>query len=115
MSSHVLIAGAGPVGLVSALTLATAGIAVTVFERNTTAPEDLRASTFHPPTLDMLARFGLTEELVSQGLVARYTQQRDRKEGLIAEFDMSLLAGQTQHPFRLQCEQWKLNKLLEIA
>ncbi|WP_421956442.1 FAD-dependent oxidoreductase [Polaromonas sp.] len=112
MSSHVLIAGAGPVGLVSALTLATAGIQVTVFERNTTAPEDLRASTFHPPTLDMLARFGLTDELVSQGLVARYTQQRDRKNGLVAEFDMSLLEGETQHPFRLQCEQWKLNKLL---
>lgn len=111
-SPHVLIAGAGPVGLVSALTLATAGIAVTVFERNTTAPEDLRASTFHPPTLDMLARFGITEDLVAQGLIARYTQQRDRQEGLIAEFDMSLLEGETRHPFRLQCEQWKLNKLL---
>ncbi len=110
--SHVLIAGAGPVGLVSALTLAKAGIAVTVFERNTTAPQDLRASTFHPPTLDMLARFGITEALVSQGLIARYTQQRDRQSGLIAEFDMALLEGETRHPFRLQCEQWKLNKLL---
>jgi 3-(3-hydroxy-phenyl)propionate hydroxylase len=109
---HVLISGAGPVGLVSALTLATAGIAVTVFERHTKPQDDLRASTFHPPTLDMLARFGLTDELVSQGLVARYTQQRDRQEGLIAEFDMSLLEGETQHPFRLQCEQWKLNTLL---
>ena len=99
-------------GLVSALTLATAGISVTVFERHTKPQEDLRASTFHPPTLDMLARFGLTDELVAQGLVARYTQQRDRKEGLIAEFDMSLLEGETQHPFRLQCEQWKLNTLL---
>ena len=109
---HVLIAGAGPVGLVSALTLATAGIAVTVFERNAVAAEDLRASTFHPPTMDMLARFGITDELLPQGLVARYTQQRDRKDGLIAEFDMALLAGQTQHPFRLQCEQWKLSRLL---
>ena len=109
---HVLISGAGPVGLVSALTLATAGISVTVFERHTKPQDDLRASTFHPPTLDMLARFGLTDELVSQGLVARYTQQRDRQEGLIAEFDMSLLEGETQHPFRLQCEQWKLNALL---
>jgi 3-(3-hydroxy-phenyl)propionate hydroxylase len=111
-SPHVLIAGAGPVGLVSALTLATAGISVTVFERHTAPQEDLRASTFHPPTLDMLARFGISEELVSQGLVARYTQQRDRKEGLIAEFDMALLEGETQHPFRLQCEQWKLNTSL---
>ena len=111
-SPHVLISGAGPVGLVSALTLAKAGISVTVFERHTKPQDDLRASTFHPPTLDMLARFGLTDELVAQGLVARYTQQRDRKEGLIAEFDMSLLEGETQHPFRLQCEQWKLNTLL---
>jgi 3-(3-hydroxy-phenyl)propionate hydroxylase len=109
---HVLIAGAGPVGLVSALTLATAGIAVTVFERNTVAAEDLRASTFHPPTMDMLARFGITDELLPQGLVARYTQQRDRQQGLIAEFDMALLAGETQYPFRLQCEQWKLSRVL---
>ena len=109
---HVLIAGAGPVGLVSALTLATAGVQVTVFERALSAPEDLRASTFHPPTLDMLARFGISDDLLPQGLVARYTQQRDRQEGLVAEFDMSLLAGLTQHPYRLQCEQWKLNKLL---
>ena len=112
ISSHVLIAGAGPVGLVSALTLATAGIPVTVFERNTSSAEDLRASTFHPPTLDLLARFGITDELVSQGLVARYTQQRDRKDGLVAEFDLSLLKGETDHPFRLQCEQWKLTRLL---
>jgi 3-(3-hydroxy-phenyl)propionate hydroxylase len=111
-SPHVLIAGAGPVGLVSALTLATAGIPVTVFERNSASAEDLRASTFHPPTLDMLARFGISDELIGQGLIARYTQQRDRTEGLVAEFDMSLLAGETQHPFRLQCEQWKLNRAL---
>ena len=109
---HVLVAGAGPVGLVSALTLATAGIAVTVFERNTQAAEDLRASTFHPPTMDMLARFGITDELLPQGLVARYTQQRDRKDGLIAEFDMALLADDTAYPFRLQCEQWKLSRVL---
>ena len=109
---HVLIAGAGPVGLVSALTLARAGIRVSVFERASVLTEDLRASTFHPPTLDLLARFGVTDDLVAQGLVARYTQQRDRQQGLIAEFDMSLLEGETRHPFRLQCEQWKLSRML---
>jgi 3-(3-hydroxy-phenyl)propionate hydroxylase len=109
---HVLIVGAGPVGLVSALTLATAGIAVTVLERNAECMEDLRASTFHPPTLDMLERFGFNDALIAQGLIARYTQQRDRKDGLIAEFDMALLADDTRHPYRLQCEQWKLTRLL---
>jgi 3-(3-hydroxy-phenyl)propionate hydroxylase len=112
-SPHVLIAGAGPVGLVAALALALDGIHVTVLERNEELAEDLRASTFHPPTLDLLERFdGLPAELVAQGLIARYTQQRDRREGLIAEFDMEVLRNDTRHPYRLQCEQWKLTRLL---
>ena len=110
--THVMIVGAGPVGLVSALVLGQAGIKVTVVEASDVLNQDLRASTFHPPTLDMLASFGLTQELIAQGLVARYTQQRDRHEGVIAEFDMSLLKGDTDHPFRLQCEQWKLTNLI---
>ena len=99
-------------GLVSALVLASAGIPVTVLERNAAPAQDLRASTFHPPTLDMLERFGIPQELLAQGLVARYTQQRDRTTGLIAEFDMALLGNDTAYPYRLQCEQWKLNTIL---
>ena len=110
---HVLIAGAGPVGLVSALVLGSAGVRVTVVEAADDLNVDLRASTFHPPTLDMLARYGLTDALIAQGLVARYTQQRDRKEGLIAEFDMHTLKGDTDFPFRVQCEQWKLTQLIK--
>lgn len=74
---------------------------------------DLRASTFHPPTLDLLAPYGLTDDLISQGLVARYTQQRDRTEGVVAEFDMQVLKDDTAFPYRLQCEQWKLTQLIK--
>jgi 3-(3-hydroxy-phenyl)propionate hydroxylase len=111
--AHVIVVGAGPVGLVSALLLANQGVKVTVLESAPALNRDLRASTFHPPTLDMLAPLGLTDELVAQGLVARYTQQRDRQEGVIAEFDMSLIAPDTDHPFRLQCEQWKLTQMIQ--
>jgi 3-(3-hydroxy-phenyl)propionate hydroxylase len=111
--THVLVAGAGPVGLVSALLLANQGVKVTVLESAAALNRDLRASTFHPPTLDMLAPLGLTDELIAQGLVARYTQQRDRQEGVIAEFDMSLISPDTDHPFRLQCEQWKLTEMIQ--
>jgi len=107
--AKVLVAGAGPVGLVSAMVLAEAGLDVEVFERNADVMEDLRASTFHPPTLDMLAPYGISDALVASGLKARITQQRDRRKGLIAEFDLERLAGSTGYPFRLQCEQWKLN------
>jgi len=109
---RVLIAGAGPVGMVAALRFALAGVPVTVFERAPGLTEDLRASTFHPPTLDMLAAFGLTEGLLAQGLVARHTQFRDRRDGVVAEFDLELLAGETAHPYRLQCEQFKLTRLV---
>ena len=113
MKTHVLVSGAGPVGLISALKLSLAGFKVTVFETASELNSDLRASTFHPPTLDMLEQFGLAQELISQGLIARYTQQRDRQEGVVAEFDMELLKGETQFPFRLQCEQWKLTRLIK--
>jgi NADPH-dependent 2,4-dienoyl-CoA reductase/sulfur reductase-like enzyme len=54
VQERVLIAGAGPVGLVAAAHLARAGVPVTVFEAGPTLSEESRASTFHPPTLDML-------------------------------------------------------------
>src|SRR5438067_13211495 len=107
----VLIAGAGPVGLSAANVLANAGIAVTVLEAEPLLPENLRASTFQPPTLDMLARFGATAKLIEIGRVARKIQYRDRA-GWVAELDFGVLDGDTAHPYRVQCEQYKLNQML---
>ena len=107
----VLIAGAGPVGLAAANVLAAAGIGVTVLEAEPRLPENLRASTFQPPTLDLLARFGATQKLIDMGRVAPKVQYRDRA-GWVAELDFGVLANDTQHPFRVQCEQYKLNQVL---
>jgi 3-(3-hydroxy-phenyl)propionate hydroxylase len=107
----VLIAGAGPVGLAAANLLADAGVEVTVLEAEPRLPENLRASTFQPPTLDMLERFGAAERLIAMGRVAPKVQYRDRA-GWVAEFDWSAIAGETRHPYRVQCEQFKLNQVL---
>ena len=107
---RVLIAGAGPVGLVAAISLVDHGIPVTVLEASADLAVDLRASTFHPPTLDFLHRLGLADGLIERGIKCPYWQFRDRKEGEIATFDLGLLAGETGHPYRLQCEQWKLTE-----
>lgn len=109
---RVLIVGAGPVGLVSACCLSKAGIPVTIVETSPDLPKDLRASTFHPPTLDMLDRFDISRKLVERGLVCPKWQFRDRQEGVVATFDLGTLAGETNHPYRLQCEQWKLSEEL---
>ena len=108
---QVLIAGAGPVGLAAANVLADAGIEVEVLEAERELPQTLRASTFQPPTLDLLARFGATEQLVAMGRVAPKLQYRDRS-GWVAELDFGVLKDDTRHPFRVQCEQFRLNQVL---
>ncbi len=50
----VLIAGAGPVGMTTALALARAGIPVKIFDPLDHIPADHRASTLHPSTLMMV-------------------------------------------------------------
>lgn len=109
---HVLIAGAGPVGMVAASCLADAGVRVTILEQSPDLPDDLRASTFHPPTLDMLERFGVVPAMIEQGLVCPQWQVRDRERGVIATYDLGVLRHDTNHPYRLQCEQWRLTRML---
>jgi 3-(3-hydroxy-phenyl)propionate hydroxylase len=108
---QVLIAGAGPVGLAAANVLADAGLEPLVLEAEPRLPENLRASTFQPPTLDLLARFGATAKLIEMGRVAPKVQYRDR-QGWVAELDFGVLAGDTDHPYRVQCEQYRLNQVL---
>src|SRR5258708_30499975 len=112
MKDRVLIAGAGPVGMVAAANLVRHGIPVTVLEALPDLSEESRASTFHPPTLDMLDRLGVAQALIAQGLVAPQFQYRNKPDGLIAQFDFAAIADATAHPFRLQCEQSKLTRIL---
>lgn len=112
ISKPVIIAGAGPVGCTAALRLAQAGIPVRLLEGLHDLPETLRASTFHPSSLDMIDEMGIIEPLKAQGLVCRKYQYRDRRTGEIAEFDLGVLAEDTKHPYRLQVEQFKYTRLI---
>jgi len=111
-NDRVLIAGAGPVGCSVALYLAQRGIPVTLVEAAATLPEDLRASTFHPPTLDMLDDLGVVDQLLEQGIVCPEWQYRDTREGVIANWDLGVLQDDTRHPYRIQCEQYKLTRII---
>ena len=107
----VLIAGAGPVGCALALFLAQNDISVILIEAQKSLPRDLRASTFHPPTLDMLAKLGLVTDMLNVGLKVEDYQYRDRRTNDVAKFDLSVLEGETDHPYRLQCEQYKMAEI----
>ncbi|MDB5365241.1 MAG: monooxygenase, FAD-binding [Rhodospirillales bacterium] len=109
---RVLVVGGGPVGLMTALLLADRKIPCTLFEAEADLPTDLRASTFHPPTLDLLDRHGLAPKLIRLGRVCPTWQVRLHETHERAEFDLSLLRDDTAHPYRLQCEQGHLSRLL---
>src|SRR5258708_5498945 len=110
--ARVLVAGAGPVGLVAAAALARGGVPVMVLESGVDLSEESRASTFHPPTLDMLDELGAAAPLMAKGLIAPRLQYRTRQDGVIAEFDFAAIGDVTRHPYRLQAEQFKLTRIL---
>jgi 3-(3-hydroxy-phenyl)propionate hydroxylase len=105
---QVIIVGAGPVGAIAALLLAQQDIPVALYEKEAGVVLDYRASTIHPPTLDLLEPCGATAAMLSMGLQCPVMQYRDRKDGMIAEIDFGVLKNDTSHPYRLQCEQFKL-------
>ena len=109
----VLICGAGPVGLVAGLRLALAGIETLVIDKENQVSNDFRASTFHPPTLEMLDELGLTQDLLAAGLVSPTWQIRQHETHDKARFDLSILKDDTRFPFRLQCEQRVLTRLAD--
>jgi 3-(3-hydroxy-phenyl)propionate hydroxylase len=112
-NDRVIVVGAGPVGLTAALALRRRGIETLVLASEQALVMELRGSTFHPPTLDLLDEFALVPRMIEVGLKAPTWQFRDRETGPVATFDLALLAGETNHPYRVQCEQWKLMRFLE--
>jgi 3-(3-hydroxy-phenyl)propionate hydroxylase len=114
MSSRapVIVVGGGPAGLATAVGLALQDAAVAVFEAEPRLPRDLRAGSFHPPTLEMLDTIGVGQEFLALGYRVPRWQIRGRQEGVIVEWDLSLIADLTPYPFRFHCEQFKLTPLL---
>lgn len=112
----ILVVGAGPVGLSLALDLARRGLPVEVFEADAELNTQIRASTFHPRTLELFAAWGVVDALLARGHRVDRLQywERDPRR-LIAEFDYRLIAADTPFPFRLQCPQHIATRVLKPA
>ncbi len=112
----ILVIGAGPVGLSLALDLARRGLPVEVFEADAELNTQIRASTFHPRTLELFADWGVVDEVLRHGHRVdrlQYWEREPRRP--VAEFNYHLIAGDTPFPFRLQCPQHIATRVLKPA
>jgi 3-(3-hydroxy-phenyl)propionate hydroxylase len=109
---RIIIAGGGPVGVVSALACAQYGYPVTLLEAEDKIDDNPRAATTHPSTLELIARVGLIDQFIREGLVARFFQFWNKPSRTkIVEFDHDVLRNETPYPFVVQTEQHKLARM----
>ncbi|MBL8099916.1 MAG: FAD-dependent monooxygenase [Anaerolineales bacterium] len=112
----ILIVGAGPVGLSLALSLARAGIQAEVFEADEELNTQIRASTFHPKTLELFETWGVVDDVIKHGYKVNQLQYWERaSRTIIADFDYQVIAKDTKYPYRLQCPQHIATRVLKPA
>lgn len=112
IQDRVIVAGGGPVGLIAALDLARRNVPVLVLESETAAIKDPRGAAFHPPTLEVLERLGVLDDLMAIGLKIPVWQIRNRDGRIVAEFDLGILKDHTAYPYRFHLGQQKVVPVL---
>ena len=106
LDCDVIICGAGPVGLTAALKLAQHGVSSIILEKRDSLNLASKASTFHPPTLEILDEFGLLDVMLAQGCKADHIGYFRIDGEVIAVFDQPVSLGADTHiPYRIHLEQ----------
>ncbi|MFC6016359.1 FAD-dependent monooxygenase [Plantactinospora solaniradicis] len=105
--TDVLIVGAGPAGLFLASELRLAGVDTVVVERHPRRPDHCRGFTLNARALDLLARRGLADRLISEGWQA----PQAAFSGL--PVTLSLAGARTDHPYTLGIPQTRVEEVLE--
>ncbi len=109
-TTEVLVAGAGPVGMITAILLAKNGIRVKVVDKESGTATHSYSCALHPASLQLLAEMGLAEEILKLGrrveTMGLYEGQHRR-----AEIKLSGFAG--DFPFVVVLPQSALEEVLE--
>src|SRR5438046_667328 len=110
--SKVLIAGAGPTGLVLALWLAKSGIRPRIIEKSAGPGQASRAMAVQARTLEDYRQLGIDQDVVGGGL--KMVGIRIRRAGsVLARFDFGDIgAGISPFPFALSYPQDDHERLL---
>lgn len=107
---EVLIAGAGPVGLLLANLLGARGVRVLLVEKRLTSPDASMAIGVTPPSLQVLHTLGLDAEFVRRGVSIRRAVVHG-SNGPLGELSFDNLPG--RYPFILSVPQVETLRCLE--
>lgn len=100
--TDVVIVGAGPTGLSLACALAARGVAFVILDRAAEGGHTSRAAVVHARTLEVLEEIGVTQELVSRGVVVPHFTIRDRDRTLLS---VPFVGLPTLYPYTLMVPQ----------
>lgn len=112
----VVVAGAGPVGLITALGLLHYGLDVVVLEEDEELSRDTKAGTVLTRTIEVLDRYGVAEDVLSQALRIDEIGDVDRATGETQRSIKTwLLRDETRYPFVINIPQHFLEPVLASA
>ncbi|WP_086821052.1 FAD-dependent monooxygenase [Allokutzneria sp. NRRL B-24872] len=105
--TKVVVAGAGPAGLMLAAELALAGVEVEVLDRLPRRSPFCRGFTLNARSLELLDRRGIADRFLAEGPTVPYGMFADPSRPL------DLSAMDTDHPYVLGIAQTRVEELLE--
>jgi 2-polyprenyl-6-methoxyphenol hydroxylase-like FAD-dependent oxidoreductase len=107
----VLIAGAGPVGLITALGLARAGVDVTVIEAEPCIVDSPRAIVYHWTVLEPLDRLGILADVEARGFRKQDYAFRVAATGETIPYSIETLADETPYAYNVHLGQHELARI----